>query len=92
MIARPDLSPAHHFTVDIEEYFQVSAFESRVSRDDWNGFKSRVAPTVCRIVDLPARAAPFSCWAGWRSATPVSCAPSRRPATSSPPTAGTIAG
>jgi len=34
---------AHHFTIDLEEYFQVSAFESRVARSDWKHFESRVA-------------------------------------------------
>lgn len=52
---KPDLSPAHHFTVDVEEYFQVSAFESRLSREAWDGFQSRVAPFVCRILDLLGR-------------------------------------
>src|SRR5207245_11031996 len=32
---------AHHFTVDVEEYFQVAAFERRVSRDAWPSLESR---------------------------------------------------
>jgi len=46
---------AHHFTVDLEEYFQVSAFESRVARSDWTRFASRVATQVPRLLDLLAR-------------------------------------
>src|SRR6266699_443772 len=46
---------AHHFTVDLEEYFQVSAFESRVPRSDWTGFESRVAGQVTLLLDLLAR-------------------------------------
>ena len=46
---------AHHFTVDLEEYFQVSAFETRVARSDWEGFESRVAAQVARLLDLLAR-------------------------------------
>ena len=46
---------AHHFTVDLEEYFQVSAFESRVPRSDWTRFESRVATQVPRLLDLLAR-------------------------------------
>ena len=46
---------AHHFTVDLEEYFQVSAFESRVARSDWTRFESRVARQVPRLLDLLAR-------------------------------------
>ncbi|MEJ2240379.1 MAG: DUF3473 domain-containing protein [Gemmatimonadales bacterium] len=36
----------HHFTVDVEEYFQVSAFEPFVSRGEWDRFESRVEPCV----------------------------------------------
>jgi len=46
---------AHHFTVDLEEYFQVSAFESRVARSDWARFESRVATQVPQLLDLLAR-------------------------------------
>jgi polysaccharide deacetylase family protein (PEP-CTERM system associated) len=46
---------AHHFTVDVEEYFQVSAFASRVVRSDWERFESRVARGVARLLDLLAR-------------------------------------
>ena len=45
----------HHFTVDLEEYFQVSAFETRVSRAEWAGYESRVGPQVVRLLDLLAR-------------------------------------
>ena len=43
---------AHHFTIDVEEYFQVSAFESRVARGDWGRFESRVAREVLRMLQL----------------------------------------
>ncbi len=46
---------AHHFTVDVEEYFQVSAFEPYVSRSEWDGFESRVACGVDRLLDLLSR-------------------------------------
>lgn len=42
----------HHFTVDVEEYFQVAAFERVVSRRDWNTFPSRVMEPTLEIVDL----------------------------------------
>jgi polysaccharide deacetylase family protein (PEP-CTERM system associated) len=42
----------HHFTVDVEEYFQVSAFESAVGREAWSGFESRVERGVSLLVDL----------------------------------------
>jgi len=46
---------AHHFTVDLEEYFQVSAFESRVPRSAWTRFESRVAGQVALLLELLAR-------------------------------------
>jgi len=45
----------HHFTIDLEEYFQVSAFESCVARADWERFESRVAAQVAQLLDLLAR-------------------------------------
>ena len=42
----------HHFTVDVEEYFQVSALEPYVPRDRWDGFESRVAHGTDRILEL----------------------------------------
>ncbi len=32
----------HYFTVDVEEYFQVSAFEQHISREQWHGYESRL--------------------------------------------------
>lgn len=43
-------------TVDVEDYFQVSAFESHVSRDDWGGFESRVCPNTERLLEMFAEA------------------------------------
>ncbi|NIN10954.1 MAG: polysaccharide deacetylase family protein, partial [Gemmatimonadales bacterium] len=43
---------AHHFTVDVEEYFQVSAFEARVQRTRWELLESRVAANVAQLVRL----------------------------------------
>src|SRR2546428_13156296 len=45
----------HHFTVDVEESFQVSAFESTVRRCDWSRFESRLTGSVSRLLDLLAR-------------------------------------
>jgi len=46
---------AHHFSVDVEEYFQVSAFEARVARSEWERFESRLAGEVARLLELLAR-------------------------------------
>lgn len=46
---------AHHFTIDLEEYFQVSAFESRVARSEWRHLESRVVSEVTSLLELLAR-------------------------------------
>jgi polysaccharide deacetylase family protein (PEP-CTERM system associated) len=46
---------AHHFTIDLEEYFQVAAFESRVARGDWGRFESRVVGQMDWLLELLAR-------------------------------------
>lgn len=38
--------PTHFFTVDVEEYFQVRALRSVVSRDEWLSRPSRVAKSI----------------------------------------------
>jgi polysaccharide deacetylase family protein (PEP-CTERM system associated) len=45
----------HHFTVDVEEYFHVSAFEPHVRRAEWDRFPSRVGRCVTRLLDMLAR-------------------------------------
>ncbi len=47
--SRPTL---HHFTVDVEEYFQVAALEPYIHRAGWDGFESRVAVGVSRLLDV----------------------------------------
>jgi len=43
---------AQAFTVDVEEYFQVQAFEGVVSREDWGGLPSRVERAVDDLLAL----------------------------------------
>lgn len=45
----------HFFTVDVEEYFQVSAFEEDVRPEDWDRFPSRVEASVERLLLLLER-------------------------------------
>jgi polysaccharide deacetylase family protein (PEP-CTERM system associated) len=45
----------HFFTVDVEEHFQVSAFEGVVRREDWPRLESRVGRNVDVLLDLLAR-------------------------------------
>lgn len=42
----------HYFTVDVEEHFQVSAFEDRIPRSSWPSHESRVAANVDRLLEL----------------------------------------
>ncbi len=39
-------------TVDVEDYFQVSAFEKSISRGDWDRLPCRVEANTLRILDL----------------------------------------
>lgn len=43
-------TPINAMTVDVEDYFQVSAFERYVSRDDWDRLPHRVEGCVDRIL------------------------------------------
>ena len=45
-------SATNAMTVDVEDYFQVSAFERVVDRRDWQGFESRVERNTHKILDL----------------------------------------
>jgi len=44
----------HHFTVDVEEYFQVSAFEPHIARTEWDRLESRVERGVGTLLELLA--------------------------------------
>lgn len=44
----------HIFTVDVEEYFQVAAFERIVSRHEWGTYPSRIERTIETLLDLLA--------------------------------------
>ena len=39
-------------SVDVEEWFQVGAFENTIRRADWNGLDSRVADNTAAVIDL----------------------------------------
>lgn len=43
-------------SVDVEDWFQVGAFENVIDRTDWDGLSLRVADNVARILDLFAEA------------------------------------
>jgi polysaccharide deacetylase family protein (PEP-CTERM system associated) len=43
------------FSVDVEDYFQVGAFEKAIPRDSWERFEPRVEANTRRLLDLCAR-------------------------------------
>lgn len=59
---KPDFIPAsvpvqggvrvNALTVDVEDYFQVSAFESHIERDDWRSMAPRIERNMERILSL----------------------------------------
>ena len=52
---RPNVEPAairNALTVDVEEYFQVAAFERTIAREDWASSDSRVEFSTGRVLDL----------------------------------------
>ncbi len=52
----------HHFTVDVEEYFQVSALEPYAPREKWCEYPSRVEPwtdTLLEMLDETGHSATF---------------------------------
>jgi polysaccharide deacetylase family protein (PEP-CTERM system associated) len=53
--ATSDGRVCHFFTVDVEEHFQVSAFEAVVDRGSWDRLESRVARNVDLVLELLAR-------------------------------------
>jgi polysaccharide deacetylase family protein (PEP-CTERM system associated) len=59
--------PVHHFTVDVEEYFQVSALEAAVSRAHWDSLPSRVVESTRRLFELLAAHGARATWfvLGW---------------------------
>jgi polysaccharide deacetylase family protein (PEP-CTERM system associated) len=43
-------------SVDVEDWFQVGAFENVIARGEWDGIKTRVEDNVARVIDLFAEA------------------------------------
>lgn len=46
------IHPAHHFTIDVEEYFQVSAFEPHIPRSHWPEMESRVVQSTQLLLEM----------------------------------------
>jgi polysaccharide deacetylase family protein (PEP-CTERM system associated) len=52
MAANPGQSIVNAMSVDVEDYFQVSAFDAAVSRDSWDSRESRVCANSDRLLEL----------------------------------------
>ncbi len=46
------MSRLNAFTVDVEDYYQVSAFEQDIQRDQWDSYASRVVANTRRLLRL----------------------------------------
>src|SRR5438045_4125487 len=55
-VAAPPEALLNALTIDVEDYYHVSGFESCVERRDWHGFESRVEVSTRRLLDLLADA------------------------------------
>ncbi len=51
-VAQPKPRVVNGLSVDVEDWFQVGAFENVIERDDWDSLASRVEDNVLRILDL----------------------------------------
>ncbi len=56
LIADDPVRIVNGLSVDVEDWFQVGAFENVINRDDWNGIRTRVENNVDAILDLFAEA------------------------------------
>lgn len=50
--AVPANAVANALSVDVEDWFQVGAFETVIARDDWNGLEHRVEANTQAVLDL----------------------------------------
>ncbi len=48
--------PLNALTIDVEDYFHVSAFDRCISRRQWDDFPSRVSGSTQRVLDRLAEA------------------------------------
>ena len=46
------MNQSNYLTIDIEDYFKVSAFEDIVTKDDWDTYPSRVEQNTSKILTL----------------------------------------
>src|SRR5262249_39282184 len=54
-VLRDSGNPVNALSVDVEEYFQVSAFADRISESSWESYASRVEPATERVLRVLER-------------------------------------
>lgn len=61
------MKPINAMTIDVEDYFHVSAMETAVARADWPRLPVRVVDNTCRLLDLLEEAGVRGTWfvLGW---------------------------
>lgn len=52
MVGNSNAAPINAFTIDVEDYYQVSAFAASVRKDEWQSYESRVEQNTHRILDI----------------------------------------
>ena len=50
------VQPINGLSVDVEDWFQVGAFENVIERGDWDGLADRVESNCAAILDMFAAA------------------------------------
>lgn len=50
----PEFCPVNALTIDVEDYFQVSAFAPHIARSDWNTLECRVERNVSNVLEILA--------------------------------------
>ena len=68
-LTRDGDDPINAMTVDVEDYFQVSAFDPYIKRSEWDGFTTRVEENVEKILmtfESAGIVGTFSRWVGLR--------------------------
>ena len=46
------MTPVHHLTVDVEEFFHGTAFEQHIPRDSWAEWPRRAPGVMDRLLEL----------------------------------------
>ena len=52
MVEVMNAAPVNYLTIDVEDYFQVAAFEKVIQPANWDSYASRVERNTCKILDL----------------------------------------